>query len=912
MNARKLFTAILFGGLLLLVNGGMTPVQALLAAHDCSFCHDFHGAISNAGLLKYANSEAVCLSCHNVSINDTTAAAIHNPLSKVSTDSGYITCRECHNPHDNVGGNIKLIGYKYDPATGQRFVNPTIWVETTVSPPPYPTYKTVTFTSSADFNKGNGAGSCEICHSGNHHVGEDCMGCHGHADGFVASCAGCHDSPPATGAHLKHAGTGAGQYAYDCALCHPGDHDGTAADITFTGLAATWAGATYSAAQKQCSNLYCHGSATADWDAGTGGTCGDCHGAAGSGRPDGVNEPPGGNHLTTSHQVACVNCHTHDGTNTTEHVNGPANANGDALVSAAGTSVDSYSYAGSSHASSPDPDGYKYTGGTCSSVTCHGSVSPVWGGGALACTVCHDGSGAGALKVGSSSPHVICGTKAGMNAFNACSDCHPKHTGGVLVANNATVGISYTTGGRTGFRLGGTATTGSTEAEICWNCHSDTTTYQTTAISEWGSNNKQSGAPAALAAYNYGTVLTPNWTTATWTSAQALFGYKTAAIQLTHSVNSAGTSTVTATSGYYAETKDNVADIRCSYCHDVHDTASGVVAGDVIGKPFLRGTWWTNPYKEDGAPGGAYNAYSTTPVYGAVPRGYSATPSVNATAYGGWQIDQNNNYPTVSTGYTGANWTVDNSAGLCKLCHSGSVDGMNWNTAEGNLWVGTNGHSNAVIGGTGANLFNVYNPNTRNEGTTATNPKMAYQLNNTARQYGLRNNNGNNNVTSNGTTYIGTTADGVGVYPYAGVGATAQVRYAYQTSTGAGNTGVWGVDQSTTTAQTQYHKFSCSKCHNPHASRLPKLMITNCLDVSHNSWDNSFSNDGDWTGGNQVWLTVGVFPTGTETAGHNKEFAYAKSAQNCHRYIDNNGDGTITTGDTGGDEPGWNKVTPWK
>lgn len=379
MNARKLFTAILFGGLLLLVNGGMTPVQALLAAHDCSFCHDFHGAISNAGLLKYANSEAVCLSCHNVSINDTTAAAIHNPLSKVSTDSGYITCRECHNPHDNVGGNIKLIGYKYDPATGQRFVNPTIWVETTVSPPPYPTYKTVTFTSSADFNKGNGAGSCEICHSGNHHVGEDCMGCHGHADGFVASCAGCHDSPPATGAHLKHAGTGAGQYAYDCALCHPGDHDGTAADITFTGLAATWAGATYSAAQKQCSNLYCHGSATADWDAGTGGTCGDCHGAAGSGRPDGVNEPPGGNHLTTSHQVACVNCHTHDGTNTTEHVNGPANANGDALVSAAGTSVDSYSYAGSSHASSPDPDGYKYTGGTCSSVTCHGSVSPVWG-----------------------------------------------------------------------------------------------------------------------------------------------------------------------------------------------------------------------------------------------------------------------------------------------------------------------------------------------------------------------------------------------------------------------------------------------------------------------------------------------------------------------------------------------------
>ena len=57
------------------------------------------------------------------------------------------------------------------------------------------------------------------------------------------------------------------------------------AALGFTGLAATWGGATYSSALKQCSNLYCHGSATADWDAGTGGACGDCHGAAGAASP---------------------------------------------------------------------------------------------------------------------------------------------------------------------------------------------------------------------------------------------------------------------------------------------------------------------------------------------------------------------------------------------------------------------------------------------------------------------------------------------------------------------------------------------------------------------------------------------------------------------------------------------------
>ena len=71
---------------------------------------------------------------------------------------------------------------------------------------------------------------------------------------------------------------------------------------------------------KQCSNVYCHGPGNvnvADWDGGTGGACGDCHGAAGTGRPDGVNKPGGGNHLTASHVVACSTCHPHDGIDAT-------------------------------------------------------------------------------------------------------------------------------------------------------------------------------------------------------------------------------------------------------------------------------------------------------------------------------------------------------------------------------------------------------------------------------------------------------------------------------------------------------------------------------------------------------------------------------------------------------------------
>ena len=47
----------------------------------------------------------------------------------------------------------------------------------------------------------------------------------------------------------------------------------------------------------------------------------------------------------------------------------------------------------------------------------------------------------------------------------------------------------------------------------------------------------------------------------------------------------------------------------------------------------------------------------------------------------------------------------------------------------------------------------------------------------------------------------------------------------------------WGATVDAVTTDPSYHNFSCSKCHNPHASRLPRLMISNCLDTNHNTWD---------------------------------------------------------------------------
>ena len=41
MRAGQIYIAILLGVSLILANGTANPARALLAEHDCSFCHDW-------------------------------------------------------------------------------------------------------------------------------------------------------------------------------------------------------------------------------------------------------------------------------------------------------------------------------------------------------------------------------------------------------------------------------------------------------------------------------------------------------------------------------------------------------------------------------------------------------------------------------------------------------------------------------------------------------------------------------------------------------------------------------------------------------------------------------------------------------------------------------------------------------
>jgi hypothetical protein len=475
----------------------------------------------------------------------------------------------------------------------------------------------------------------------------------------------------------------------------------------------------------------------------------------------------------------------------------------------------------------------------------------------------------------------------------SCYDCHPGSSKGaqhakssdtnvIAIPNNTAVGLNYghlVDTGINGFVLGGNVTSGTSEADICWNCHAqaNTTSPNGQEVSEWGTNTNTNGTLAKN--YNFGTLSTKSWFTGTWSSAN--FKYKVGALTSkptlpkatpgsaanggsTHSANAAGAAGV-----------DTVDKIRCSYCHNVHLGTNG--NGSTAGRPFLRngGTWKGNPYREDGAPrwdtGGDQRTFSNFGNFGNVPRG-----TTQYTMYGGYQIDQNNGSPTTG-------WTVTNSAGLCTMCHSTVLSAGFGTVTE---WAsGQNSHMAVVLTAPGGPYFNLMSEDRRHNsvgypsvaGTTnrvyTTAPWMATKHSPTA-----------------GYTFRGTS--GFKFLPVLPNGAPR--------SAGQYN---WGATIDRTTVNNNYHKYSCSKCHTPHASRLPRLLITNCLDTAVNTWE-------DQAG------FVSTPASGYSAENSSVKASNLTTAQNCHRRRAPIFNKSWTTNPAGatpvGQVPdGWNKVSPW-
>jgi hypothetical protein len=878
---------------------------------SCTLCHNTDapgsGPLTGAPSCfsaNFTNANAIASTCHDTGPVGAPHAvpfadpALHGPEAKAN----LLFCQTCHAAAGGQGSNPRFntpIGNLVDgcedchseagahPSGTDRW---TFHYDTTV-------------TRRTHFAAGNVLTACALCHnvsSGN--VGgtaPPCTGCHVSAPLFLLKCNVCHLQPPAgtpdqSGASTPVAhGLVATRAPHEaCAICHGAKDTDLGSGGKLTAKAAGYllfdandatlnqggnhldgrlemngpsgVGSGYNATNFGCDNA-CHGNDLAHrlpnasglplefGNYGSGSlACNSCHGYPPDGNPDLTGANPV-NHLfgnlgatlKASHND-CLLCHgtKDDGTGShspaanysvaVDHNTGSINMNSATAYNQANFGCDAACHANDA--------AHRLADSTLPVVLAdYGG-----GGGGASCAACHDTGAGGAPVVKQNVTSHASG--------QTCEGCHTGHgQGAVIIPNNAAVGINYTAAGHgNGISLGGTATTGTTEAQICWNCHASN------AISEWGANqNPVTGNYP----YNYGqlyttsatTAQTSNWIGAWWKSGTTAFAYKTGLIQSTHSANPAGAPW----NGPTAAGVDTVAQIRCSYCHDVHDLNRA--PGDAAtGKPYLRGSWKGNPYKEDGAPQ-AGTAYTNLTRFGAVPRG-----NITQTTMGGYWIDQNSTNPTNG-------FTLANSAGLCTLCHGSNVNILNqFGTAANNAWIGSNGHANAVIGGTGLGAANIFDLRGGVLGNNA-NPAMAFL--------------GANEPGDNGRFgYRNTEGSAAGWTPLISPAGRTHSYQNYQ----------WGATVNANTIDVQYHKFSCSKCHNPHASRLPRLLITNCLDTKHNTWDNNYQ-----------------LATGTNAGSNNlnRSISNWTSAQNCHRL--GGIDPSDTRADAAGTGAGWNRVSPW-
>ncbi|MDF1581491.1 MAG: CxxxxCH/CxxCH domain-containing protein, partial [Desulfuromonadales bacterium] len=396
---------------------------------------------------------------------------------------------------------------------------------------------------------------------------------------------------------------------------------------------------------------------------------------------------------------------------------------------------------------------------------------------------------------------------------------------------------------------------------LCWDCH----------------DNK------GVADY-YGDTTTGHWDGGTWKS--PTFAYKTGkgGVSVLHIADKVDGGTAS----------DAAASIVCTTCHDVH--GSPTVAQ--FYSPALKGQWLTSPYYEDRAPPskasgpvGLYawadadsTARSANDAFApraAIETGTVWAPKEIGGGYGivgtqdgawGWFIDGNtfgmSAYQPYTSGAVTQKYmsTLDTTAGaigtfggLCMTsCHSAA------NIEANTAWTGHNPVVPGFGGGdTATDLFNV-------NGTT--NPATAAKVRNQMVGQGWYNN------ADYGQRLFAT---GLGGERQGGDNDALDARtYSHSKAFS------YGVNPVSAGAQANFHQFPCSKCHNPHASELPALMRTNCLN----------------------------------TAKAGMEWRMAAESNNCHR-VETTG-GYIGAGDPypgtgypathgGATNGGWNAVTPW-
>ena len=871
-----------------------------------------------------ANVDGLCNDCHGPSAANAKKAL--NALNlgilghnKVNTGSARTwpgnydyKCVDCHDPHGD--GNYYLIRSAIN--------NPANATDTNAGSDSYGTPKdnvlsVITFTSLTGFAAtsyavpGAGNGICEVCHNQTtpyNNAGSDntgthatrtgrCTTCHSHTTGFKgqghaagANCKGCHVDPqnarrdiyPATSGDdynstSTHGNTWANIVSADCEKCHQElSQDGAVVLKVWNADNATYGTATYSSANLSSANTH------------------------------------------------CLSCHDADGGPSIGGVLPTTRAN-------VGQYTSTMTY--NSHNYAPTAD----IAPSASSTGTVYNTTPV--------------------VQKAQSPHgkptlnVMKGTEAQV-AFTdtnpvGCLNCHPSHGSNYLTPT--AYGISKTADGNSGWttssggrRIGGNpskltgvgrdyANEGTPQAtatasildNFCWNCH------DSVGVNDFRGDSNAEDVTASNAITHW---------QGTWTRPAAPFAYKSGAFQSSHYYPNKTGMGATWASGTPSGTRTN---LQCVSCHDPH-------GNPIDGQYYafaLKGQWMTSPYKEDrvcntpnttGAAWIAPTAFSSSGIqagcrsepvktytnpatvgngYLASKTGYTGT-QITGTGHDGYFIDDdtfgvdgtNSAAPTASSPdnhneagkwpgnfyRTTANvmWvsvynrnrlleTPDQFGGLCAKCHADSAtqDGATLLTRLVTEWSGHGAVKGATV---------------QNDILSVLENQHMHAM--------------EGPVVNSGTRTNASLLNSIN-YPNSSAGNG----WAYAPGS-----------QKTAGTKVKYHEFSCSKCHTPHASRLKRLMATNCLDVGYQQGTagQQYTNypkhrySGTWTFGNRTgWGDPTGGSSGTEpwhytSAANNATTRNGGRPMHCHNTAATNTGtmGQAPSAVTGG---GWNAVTGW-
>ncbi|QVW34712.1 CxxxxCH/CxxCH domain-containing protein [Geobacter sulfurreducens] len=754
------------------------------------------------------SSQAACGTCHGVTADTYHATGSHDAHVSTAFGKPRLGCSNCHGVKEN--------NYHVDGKVGWAFYSTAQRLNQKVANPQYtPAAGNGTAGASGATNglaPSTAFGTCAVyCHSdgrGNYASPLPVWG------GAPMNCGSCHKNQTSafTDSHQKHSASSAnGGYGIDCFICHLGSGSGNPKhvngdiDVVFNST-VVGVTATYDSGAKKCFSILCHDTtaaagptwgvpSTGTYDGGTHKpTCIGCHSGEVGTRAAVIPQFGGESHHVQGVQISntvCYQCHWE------------ANANGTANIAyhtrTAGQPVNLVIRTTTSRP-------VTYTeGSTGTAYTSNGTRTELAKVNSN-CLGCHNATNAASQPFGDGmtpTQYAWDGKSIAERYSVATTTTWAKVTGNNTVAKSLTK--AYSAHGRAdlnqrGWTVGNSTTgevyanTSGTVNVLCYDCHNSHGTSATGIMSSYSSATGR----------NMGGILKA--------TSNGIGGY---------------TADYTPyAGGDAAEPNKNAYNPGAALCFDCHNTASaGATAPWGYGPTASGGTFGSTQ---------AIYGYHDTPYFG------SGT-FANTQTYAYKALNPDN-----KGGHFGASSSLTTTAakpinGLCTPCHDphGVSPSLGANQAYAvpllkGTWVTSPYKQDAA-------------PASKTEARGGGKKRSAMNVGSTP---GYRIDQNSMGIAAAATrsqwTFPGTPTTlqprteaefaglCIGCHAKADLNNTAAPATSnWKTMRRVHNTVKGWATASGGNANNKVHAFTCSKCHTPHNAKLPRLLVTNCLDVKH-------------------------------------------------------------------------------